>query len=161
MLIAQIEGTDILVADYQELYPNTSFPASGPDAEWLAENDCMMVSVWLPYDQNTQKLVPASPYIDGDYVYTIVVEPMTPEEIAAREQSQKAQVKAQAASLLTATDWTTIPDVSDPALSDPYLTNAAEFAAYRSDVRKIAVNPPVTVGTWPVQPEEVWAYTDA
>jgi hypothetical protein len=41
-------------------------------------------------------------------------------------------------------------------VSDPYLANAAEFVAYRSQLRKIAVNPPVIVNEWPVKPDEVW-----
>lgn len=78
----------------------------------------------------------------------------TPEEI-------QAENKSTATSLLQQTDWTTIPDVSDPALSDPYLTNATEFAEYRSNVRKIAVNPPATSAVFPTMPDEVWAYTNA
>jgi len=78
----------------------------------------------------------------------------TPEDI-------QAQNKQQATALLQQTDWTTIPDVADSVLSDPYLTNTAEFAAYRSNVRKIAVNPPTTPAVFPPVPEEVWAYTDA
>ena len=96
-----------------------------------------------------------------DIVETQIVRDMTPSEIQARDQQEMDSNKQQAEARLYETDWTTIPDVSDPAISDPYLTNAAEFAAYRSNVRKIAVNPPVTVGTWPVQPEEVWAYNNA
>lgn len=96
-----------------------------------------------------------------EIVETQVVRDMTPGEIQARDQQEMDANKQQAEARLYETDWTTIPDVSDPALSDPHLTNAAEFAAYRSNVRKIAVNPPVTVGTWPVQPEEVWAYNNA
>jgi hypothetical protein len=76
-------------------------------------------------------------------------------------QQIAAQNKINATALLSETDWTTIPDVSDPALSDPYLTNAAEFATYRSAVRKIAVNPPIDPVTFPPQPDEVWAYNDA
>lgn len=72
------------------------------------------------------------------------------------EQIQ-AENKSQATALLQQTDWTTIPDVADPALSDPYLTNAAEFAAYRSNVRKIAVNPPTTPAVFPVMPDEIWS----
>jgi hypothetical protein len=123
---------------------------------------------WLPW---VLVQVPVGPnqVLDGstivinpdDIVETQIVRDMTPGEIQARDQQEMDSNKQQAEARLYETDWTTIPDVSDPALSDPYLTNAAEFAAYRSDVRKIAVNPPVTVGTWPVQPEEVWAYTDA
>ena len=96
----------------------------------------------------------------ADIVETQVVRDMTPGEIQERDQQEMDTNKKKAETLLYETDWTTIPDVSDPALSDPYLTNAAEFAAYRSAVRKIAVNPPVTVSEWPVEPEEVWAYTD-
>ena len=76
--------------------------------------------------------------------------PPTPEQI-------QAENKQQATTLLQQTDWTTIPDVSDPALSDPYLTNSAEFAAYRSNVRKIAVNPPTTPAVFPAVPNEIWS----
>jgi hypothetical protein len=95
--------------------------------------------------------------VNGVWTQVYEVVELSPEQIVYNENQAKAATKAQAASLLTATDWTTIPDVSDPALSDPYLTNAAEFAAYRSNVRKIAVNPPVTVDVWPVEPNEVWS----
>lgn len=75
----------------------------------------------------------------------------TPEEI-------QAQNKQMASSLLLKTDWTTIPDVANPALSNPYLTNANEFAAYRSQIRAIAVNPPDTpIADWPVKPTEAWS----
>lgn len=92
-------------------------------------------------------------YVDGQFIAPPVPTP-TPEEI-------QADNKSQATALLQQTDWTTIPDVADSALSDPYLTNTAEFAAYRSNVRKIAVNPPTTPAVFPPVPEEVWAYTDA
>lgn len=68
-----------------------------------------------------------------------------------------AQNKQQASELLYATDWTTIPDVSDPELSDPYLTNTGEFAAYRSLVRAIAVTPPSTPAVFPQQPQAIWS----
>lgn len=74
----------------------------------------------------------------------------TPEEIQTKN-------KQQAQALLSATDWTTIPDVADPAVSNPYLTNAAEFAAWRSQVRAIAVNPPTTQAVFPEQPTEQWS----
>ena len=123
---------------------------------------------WLPWVL-VQVPVGTNQVLDGstivinpdDIVETQIVRDMTPGEIQARDQQEMDSNKQQAEARLYETDWTTIPDVSDPTLSDPHLTNAAEFAAYRSDVRKIAVNPPVTVDVWPVQPEEVWAYTNA
>ena len=70
----------------------------------------------------------------------------------------KATNKAQAASLLQATDWTATVDIADPAYSDPHLTNQADFLAYRSTVRAIAVNPPDTeITDWPTLPTEVWS----
>jgi hypothetical protein len=119
------------------------------------------VFITVPVGEN-QVLDGSTIVINPDnIVETQIVRDMTPGEIQARDQQEMDSNKQQAEARLYETDWTTIPDVSDPALSDPYLTNAAEFAAYRSDVRKIAVNPPVTVGTWPVQPAEVWAYNNA
>ena len=65
--------------------------------------------------------------------------------------------KTTAVNLLQATDWTSIPDVADPALSNPYLTNQAEFFAYRSALRAIAVNPTEGNLDWPIQPQEQWS----
>lgn len=65
--------------------------------------------------------------------------------------------KQQASQLLSATDWTSIPDVANPQLSNPYLMNQAEFIAWRSQVRAIAVNPPTTPAVFPTQPTEQWS----
>jgi hypothetical protein len=62
--------------------------------------------------------------------------------------------KEEASALLYATDWTTIPDVADIANS-PYLTNQAEFIAWRSQVRALAVNP-IIDPVFPPTPEPVW-----
>lgn len=144
--------------------PNTSFPNE------INNQSLESFGVYVVYN-TTPPVVTKDQYLqEGTPVYNAenqrweqvwIVVDMTPEQIAQRDESDRQANKAQAASMLQATDWTTIPDVSDPAVSDPYLTNAAEFAAYRSNVRKIAVNPPVTVDVWPIEPEEVWAYTDA
>ena len=64
--------------------------------------------------------------------------------------------KQQASSLLSQTDWTTIADVADPTKSNPYLLNQAEFAAYRSAVRMLAVYP-VASPVWPTKPQEQWS----
>ena len=58
--------------------------------------------------------------------------------------------------LLQDTDWTQIPSVSDPALSNPYLANKNEFDIYRNSVRQYALNPVAGDITWPTLPQEVW-----
>lgn len=61
-----------------------------------------------------------------------------------------------AISLLQQTDWTTIPDVSDPTKSNPYLSNVNDFVTYRNAVRQYAINPVAGEITWPTLPQEVW-----
>jgi len=102
----------------------------------------------------------------GDYPdYTLewinpTIAPVTNAQIDAEYQRLLAQApiddcKAQATSLLQATDWVNQPDVRDPTNS-PHLTNAAEFDAYRLAVRQYAVYP-VVDPIWPTLPNEVWS----
>lgn len=74
--------------------------------------------------------------------------------IPTQEKIAKQVCKEQASKLLYDTDWTTIPDVADPANS-PYLKNQAEFIAWRSEIRSLAVYP-VANPTFPAKPDEVW-----
>lgn len=94
-----------------------------------------------------------NPELDTDYNgYKLVEWYMTPTPEYYREQN-----KTQASQLLSATDWTAIPSVADPAQSNPYLANQSAFLSYRSQVRAIAVNPPsIPVTDWPVLPVEEW-----
>jgi hypothetical protein len=69
------------------------------------------------------------------------------------------QNKATATSLLSATDWTTIADVGNPQMSNPYLANQAEFIAYRNTIRNIAVYPTAGDLVWLVVPTENWSLT--
>lgn len=93
MLIAKVQDGQVVdVADYQSMFPQTSFPASGPNDEFMLENSCMYVNMFLPYDHETQVLQPTEPYIMSEdslhWVYTVkivdlppvVVEP-TPETV--------------------------------------------------------------------------------
>ena len=70
------------------------------------------------------------------------------------------QNKATASALLTATDWTAIPDVANP-INDPYLANQNAFIAYRSEVRKIAVTPVSGNLVWATAPTEEWVWANA
>jgi hypothetical protein len=74
------------------------------------------------------------------------------------QQAPLQDCKDQASGRLYATDWTTIADVANPAMSNPYLTNQAEFIAYRSQVRALAVNP-IVDPTFPPVPKPQWGTT--
>jgi hypothetical protein len=66
------------------------------------------------------------------------------------------QNKATAITKLQETDWATIPDVADPAKSNPYLSNSQDFITYRNAVRQYAVYPVAGDINWPEIPQEVW-----
>lgn len=74
---------------------------------------------------------------------------------STQEKIAKDACKKQASELLYATDWTTIPDVANPA-NTPYLMNQADFIAYRNTVRQLAVNPVVNP-VFPDKPTEQWS----
>jgi hypothetical protein len=84
-------------------------------------------------------------YIDSQFVAYIAPAPTADKN------------KATAVSLLQQTDWTTIADVSNPQTANPYLANQAEFIAWRSQVRAIAVTPVDGVfAVFNEMPQEVW-----
>ena len=62
-------------------------------------------------------------------------------------QAQKDACKAQAKSLLAASDWSVLPDVQ--------ITNKSAFDNYRAILRGYVISP-VTDPTWPTEPQPVW-----
>lgn len=95
MLIAKVENDQVLdVADYKSMFPDTSFGTNGPDAQFMADNGCLGVTVWKPYDAATEKLVAVDPYVEDGQVFTIQVEPKTQEELDADIANADAALKA-------------------------------------------------------------------
>jgi len=110
-----------------------------PTAQWVLRGETYAGLEWL------------SPNIPKPTEQEVNVEIAT-----LTAQQPFTDCKQQASKLLYETDWTTIPDVADPTKSDPYLLNPNDFAAYRSNVRKLAVNP-VANPTWPIKPVSQWS----
>ena len=147
MLIAKVEdGQVINVSDYRDMFPNTSFPASGPDAEFLEANSCMTVTVWKAYNQLTEKLASVAPYIEENTVYTIAVEPLTDSEIEANTESQWAKIRSQRDTLLQACDWTQLPDVPLDSKTKEQWVN------YRQALRDVTSQADPYNIEWPVAP---------
>lgn len=135
-------------------YPNTSFPTPFVAPE---PYEPVLESPQPSYDQMTQAVQQATPeQTAGQWFQVWVVVDLDPEQIAYNQEQKAEQNSTQAKSILTNTDWTAIPDVADPEKSNPYLMNQADFVAYRSTIRNIAVNP-----TWdavfPEEPTEIWS----
>jgi hypothetical protein len=82
--------------------------------------------------------------------WTVANTPVPPSPPAAEFNKETA------IAILQRTDWTQIPSVSDPALSNPYLANKNAFDLYRNSVRQYALNPVAGDITWPTIPQEVW-----
>jgi hypothetical protein len=109
-------------------------------------------SGWLEFwDQQNETITSLPSWVDCCLaVWTVANTPVPPSPPTA-EQNKQAAVLA-----LQQTDWTTIPDVSDPTKSNPYLSNVSDFVTYRNAVRQYAINPVAGNITWPTLPQEVW-----
>ena len=107
---------------------------------------------WLEFwDKQNEDITALPSWVDCCLaVWTVANTPVPPSPPTAEDN------KTTAVTLLKETDWTTIPDVSDPTKSNPYLSNANDFVTYRNAVRQYAINPVAGNITWPVAPTEVW-----
>jgi hypothetical protein len=172
---AEVQGTTLILYPYlfstlQEQNPYTNYGDNYDVTYWFPQTQTAIENGYtlepvtiLPepsYNPNlqicTQEANPT--LVDGVWFLGWTVTNMTAEQKFEHDQQVKAQNKSQASQLLTNTDWTAIPSVADPAQSNPYLTNQSAFLAYRSQVRAIAVNPPITpVTDWPTLPTEQWS----
>ena len=161
MKIAKLDGSTIAeIADHKSLFPNTSFPKSGPDADWLAANGCAEVVVFLAYDSATQKNESVTPYLSDGKVYTRRVTDMTSDEQAAVVTAANAATatrnRAERDKRLASCDW-----VVTKALESG-TSVASDWVTYRTALRDITahanwpnlVNPDMegNGGDWPVEP---------
>jgi hypothetical protein len=112
-------------------------------------------SGWLEFwDQQNENITSLPSWVDCCLAaWTVANTPVPPSPPTAEANKQYA-VK-----ILQQTDWTQIPSVSDPALSNPYLANKNAFDIYRNSVRQYALNPVAGDITWPTMPQEVWTTT--
>lgn len=120
----------------------------------LVINTCVWdgTSDWTPPEGTTAVQIPVDSvagvgysYIDGQFIAPVIP------PISASDN------KATADSILSETEWTSIPAIGNPELSNPYLTNQAEWLYYRSKIRDIALNPPEGNVDWITPPQEFWS----
>ena len=162
MKIARLNGSTVgEIADHKSLFPNTSFPKAGPDADWLADNSCAEVVVFLAFDSATQKNEGVDPYLSGGKVYTRRVTDMTSDERAAVVTAANAEVatrnRTERDKRLASCDW-----VVTKALESGGSVPSA-WVTYRTALRDITnhsnwpnINYPDMDGSggdWPVAPD--------
>jgi len=139
MKIARLDGSNIgEIADHKSLFPNTSFPASGPSIQWLAANSCAEVVTFLAFDSATQKNEVVDPYLSNGKVYTRRVTDMTTEERTAVVTAANAAIatrnRKERDRRLAETDFHALSDV----------TMSSDMSAYRQALRDIT-----THSNWP------------
>ena len=161
MKIAKLDGSTISeIAEHKSLFPSTSFPKSGPDADWLAANSCAEVVVFLAYDSATQKNESVTPYLSDGKVYTRRVTDMTSEEqagvVTAANAATATRNRAERDKRLASCDW-----VVTKALESG-TSVASDWVTYRTALRDITTHanwPNLASpdmdgngGDWPVEP---------
>ena len=158
MQIAKIKDNKVeAVGEHKALFPNTSFPASGPPADWMTQNSVMPVTTFRSYNGLTEKSTSVDPYIEDGVVYLHKIEALDDSQKAAA-QTAKDNATAEATRAvrdmrLAETDWM--------ANSDVTMTDA--WKTYRQALRDITkhsnwpnLKMPAPDGSgdndWPVKP---------
>jgi tRNA G37 N-methylase Trm5 len=85
---------------------------------------------------------------NGDIAYDADGNEVAYDLQAVTTQAQKDTCKERAKQLLSATDWSILPDVA--------LINKPDFEAYRAELRELVLNP-VANPTFPTEPTPVWS----
>lgn len=131
------------------LFPETSFPHTGPDAAWLAASSVYPVEEHLYFDANEFKRNGIEPTLRNGMVYTAELVALTDEDKAQREAERLEKMasiaREQRNRLLADCDWTQLADYSG--------ANKADWTAYRKALRDVTKQKgfPVSI-IWPTVP---------
>ena len=132
MQIAKIKDNAVeKIGEHTDLFPNVSFPASGPTSDWMTENSVMLVTMSRSYNRMTQKSTSVDPYIESGVVYLHKIEDLTDSEKTAAQTALNNETAARNREernrRLAETDWMACSDV----------TMAENWKTYRQALRDI------------------------
>ena len=89
MQIAKIKDNKVeAVGEHMTLFPNVSFPTSGPTSDWMSENSVMPVTIFRPYNGLTEKSTSVDPYIEDGVVYFHKIEALDDSQKAAAQTAR-------------------------------------------------------------------------
>ncbi len=163
MQVAKINADNEIeeVGELKTLFPNTSFPANGPNSDWYTENNVMSVTVGLSFDPAEKKQEPVDPYISDGVVYTVRLVDLTNDEKTAYTNTQDLKLAASQRvnrdRLLAETDWMAIKAAeTGVALANNWKTYRQALRALPSHSNWPNVKSPGPDGSgdndWPVKP---------
>ena len=157
MKIAILDGSTVgEIADHKSLFPNTSFPKSGPDATWLAANSCAEVVTFLAFDSATQTCDGVDPYLSEGKVYTRRVTDMTSDEQAAVVTAANAVAatrnRAERDRRLAKTDYMALSGESVASNWVTYRTALRDITSHANWPNLASADMDGTGGDWPTSP---------
>jgi len=126
--------------------PNTSFPSQMTEEQLNQFNVYNISQVGQPSVDYTKNVTESTPQkINGAWTQVWTVSDATEEEITQRTTDKGNEIRSQRDALLTACDYTQLPDVP--------LTNKSDWATYREQLRQIPEQSgfPWNI-TWPTSP---------
>ena len=129
MYIAKVNGNIVReIVHYTKVFRNV------PSQELLNERGYKKINKFKPHNNMTETLSSTTPYISGDYCFTVEVTSMNTAEITSRQDSALSNIRQTRDQLLRDTDWTQLPDST---------ANKSAYAVYRTALRDI----PQTMGS--------------
>ena len=137
MLIAIVRNNIIeRLVDHTVLFPDVSFPDSGPDAELLRQHSAYKLKHWKDHNPELHKLEHCIPYLENGFVYTVTIKSKTQDEIdehALTEYELKVnEVRGTRDKLLADSDWTMTIDAP---------VDQQAWRYYRRDLRDVTEQP--------------------
>ena len=144
MKYAIVDGTTVKSSGtIYELFPQTSFPKSGPNASFISDNNLLEITEWLTYTTPSQKLTKnVDVYVDSGKAYNCKVEATTTDERTTLINSQWSNIREERDEKLKETDWRASSDLT---LSDAWKN-------YRQALRDITTQSSPYSITWPTEP---------
>ena len=144
MNYAILDGTTVKqTGSIKTLFPNTSFPKSGPNSQFIADNNIVELVETLSYTSPSQKLSKVDAYVNNGKAYTVKVELTTSEEQTVLINNKWIEIRYERLDKLQETDWRAS---SDLILSDDWKT-------YRQALRDITTQSDPFNITWPTSPD--------
>jgi hypothetical protein len=144
-MIAIVQNNEIVnTGTLRSLFPNTSFPATGPNDEWKTDNGVVDIVNTRSFDEATQHLENADAYLEDGVAYTVRVVTNSDEYNAQRTTDEWTEVRSLRDTYLQESDWTQLPDVNN--------VDKTAWATYRQQLRDITTQADPFNITWPSTP---------
>lgn len=148
MKVAIVKNNKIIsYGHYRTLFPNTSFASTGPNADFLKNNNLKEIVSTKSFDKSSQYIQKTSPYLEDGVVYDVVVMEKSEALLVLDRAVQEEKVRNRRNSMISQTDFYALSDVTMPE----------EISAYRQALRDITTHanfPFLNEEDWPKHPFE-------